>query len=348
AFIALDHRNGHILAMVGGRDFEKSKFNRAVQAKRQPGSTFKPFLYTAALDNGYTPVDKFLNQPVTVPNQDGTRWTPENFDRTFGGPTTLREGLRKSLNIIAARLIMEIQPQPVIQLARNLGITTRLRPFYSLAMGSFEVIPLEMVSAFGVFANQGVRVEPISLLRIEDRHGNILYRNRPRRSQVLSPVTAYLITNMLEDVINHGTGGSARWRYKFYVPAAGKTGTTNDFTDAWFIGFTPQVTAGVWVGLDNPELKLGKNETGSRAALPFWAEFMKLIYENPELNLRPEEFKQPPGVIKLIVCRDSGKIATNYCPNPLEEVFNEKYRPTETCDLHPGVRLNTKNFKTVF
>ena len=349
AFVAIDHRTGYILAMVGGRNFEESKFNRAVQARRQPGSTFKPFLYTAAIDNGYTPVDKLLNQPVVVNNQDGTRWTPENFDRTFGGLTTLRVGLRKSLNLIAARLILEIGPEVVVNTARRMGITTPLRPFYSLAMGSFEVIPLDMVSAFGVLANQGVRVEPISILRIEDRHGNVLYRKQPKRSQVLSPVTAYIITNMLEDVIKRGTGGRVRWKFHFFAPAAGKTGTTNDFTDAWFIGYTPEVTAGVWVGLDNPEMKLGRGETGSKAALPFWAEFMKIIYENPELGLKPEEFRQPPGVINLDICEDSGKIATNFCPRVIKnEVFNVKYHPTETCDLHPGVDINKNRFKTIF
>lgn len=349
AFVALDHRTGHILAMVGGRDFEKSKFNRAVQARRQPGSTFKPFLYTAAIDNGYTPVDKLLNQPVVVRNQDGTRWTPENFDHTFGGLTTLRVGLRKSLNLIAARLILEIGPEAVVKTARQMGITTPLRPFYSLAMGSFEVIPLEMVSAFGVLADQGVRVEPVSILRIEDRHGNVLYRKQPRRSQVLSPVTAYIITNMLEDVIKRGTGGRVRWFFKFFVPAAGKTGTTNDNTDAWFIGFTPYVTAGVWVGLDNPKMKLGRGETGSHAALPFWAEFMKLIYDDPELGLKPVEFRQPPGVITLDICEDSGKIATNFCPHVIKnEVFNVKYHPTATCDLHPGFEVNKKRLNTTF
>lgn len=347
AFIALDHHNGHILAMVGGRDFDKSKFNRAVQARRQPGSTFKPFLYAAAIDNGYTPVDKLLNQPVVITNPDGTRWTPENFDHTFGGLTTLREGLRRSLNLIAARLILEIGPQVVVDYASQMGISTPLKPYPSLAMGSSDVIPIDMVSAFGVFANQGVRVEPVSILRIEDRYGNILYENKPRRTEALNRSTAYIITNMLADAIDHGTGASARWKYQFHAPAAGKTGTTNEYTDAWFMGFTPRLTAGVWVGLDDQALKLGRAGTGAESALPFWAEFMKLIYEKEDIP--KETFKQPPEIIRLNICEDSGKIATNFCPNVIEdEVFKIKDHPTESCPLHPGISTNKGKYKTVY
>jgi len=276
AFVAIDHHNGHILAMVGGRDFNESKFNRAVQARRQPGSAFKPFLYTAAIDNGYPPSYRILNQPVVVNNPDGTRWDPENFDKKFGGLTTLREALRKSINLVAVRLILEIGPRAVVEYARRMGITTPLRPVPSLAIGSSEVIPLELVSAYGVFANQGIRTEPIAITRIE----------------------------------------------------AGKTGTTNNYTDAWFVGFTPHLTAGVWVGLDDPELKLGPIGTGT-------------VYDSLQLDDRP--FRQPPDVVRLPICEDSGKLATNFCPHVYEEVFNVKYRPTETCDLHRGpTRRSTK------
>lgn len=347
AFVALNHKNGNILAMVGGRDFEESKFNRAVQARRQPGSTFKPFLYAAAIDNGYTPVDKLLNQPVVLTNPDGTRWTPENFDKTFGGLTTLHEGLKRSLNLIAARLILEIGPQVVVDYAKRMGISTPLRPYPSLAMGSSDVIPLDMVSAFGVFANEGIRVEPVSILRIEDRYGNLLYENHPKRTEALNRATAYIITNLLEDAVNHGTGGSLRWKYNWYAPAAGKTGTTNDYTDAWFMGYTPLLTAGVWVGLDDRVLKLGRAQTGAGAALPFWAEFMKTLYK--DLKLPEETFKQPPEVITLRICEDSGKIATNFCPHVIEkEVFKIKNHPTEICDLHPGKDRSNKPFKTIY
>lgn len=347
AFTAIDHHNGHILAMVGGRDFDKSKFNRAVQAKRQPGSTFKPFVYAAAIDNGYTPIDKLLNQPVVITNPDGTRWTPENFDHTFGGLTTLREGLRRSLNLISSRLILEIGPQVVVDYARQMGISTPLKPFPSLAMGSSDVILMDMVSAFGVFANEGVRVEPVSILRIEDRHGNIIYESKSHRTEALNRSTAYILTNMLEDAINHGTGGSARWKYHFMAPAAGKTGTTNEYSDAWFIGFTPRLTAGVWVGFDDHSLKLGRTGTGSETALPFWADFMNMVYG--ELNLPQESFKQPPEIITLNICEDSGKIATNFCPNvDHNEVFKLKNHPTETCDLHPGPKQGGGDYRVVY
>jgi penicillin-binding protein 1A len=340
AFVAINHRNGHILAMIGGRDFQKTKFNRATQAKRQPGSAFKPFLYTAAMDNGYTPVDKILNQPVVINNPDGTRWDPENFSKDFGGLTTLREALRHSINLVAARLIIEIGPPVVVDYAHRMGISTRLRPFPTLALGSSEVIPLELVSSYGVFANQGVWVEPVSITRIEDRYGNVIYQSKTKQKEVLSRATSYILTNMLEDVINRGTGGRARWKYQFTKPAAGKTGTTDNYTDAWFIGFTPLLTAGVWVGLDDPQLKLGNGQTGSHAALPFWADFMKAVYDT--LNLPAQNFKQPPEVVSLQVCEESGKIATNFCPKVITEVFNIKFHPTDQCDIHTKPDMKQK------
>lgn len=334
AAVVLDQHTGQIRAMVGGRDFETSKFNRAVQAKRQPGSTFKPFLYAAAIDNGYKPSDKLLNQPIVITNPDGTRWTPENFDRTFGGLTTLRTGLKKSLNLIASRLILEIGPQVVVDYARQMGLSTPLRPYPSLAMGSSSVIPLEMVSAFGVFANDGVLVEPVSILRIEDRYGNVLWQSRPRRTEALNRSTAYIVNHMLQDAINNGTGGSARWRYNFYAPAGGKTGTTNDYTDAWFIGFTPLMTTGVWVGFDDQHLKLGSQGTGAGTALPFWGNFMHTLYDSLDLPHTP--FQQPADVIQVRICDESGEIATNFCPTTTEEIFKLDAQPVETCHLHPG------------
>ncbi len=332
AFVVLNHHNGHILAMVGGRDFAESKFNRAVQARRQPGSAFKPFLYTAAIDNGYTTIDKFLNQPVVVNNPDGSRWDPENYDRTFGGLTTIREAVKNSINLVAVRLILEITPAAVVDYAHKMGITTPLRPFPTLALGSSEVIPLELTSAFGIYANQGVRVEPIAISRIEDRYGNVIYQSTPRRSEILSKATAYIMTNLMETVVNEGTGARLRWKYKFTKPAAGKTGTTNDFTDAWFLGFTPALTAGVWVGLDDPKISLGKGESGMIAALPFWADFITRVYKY--LNIPEETFLQPADVIQLQVCEESGQLAGNFCPKVLNEIFNVKYHPTELCQIH--------------
>ncbi|GAB4338327.1 MAG: PBP1A family penicillin-binding protein [Calditrichia bacterium] len=346
SFVALDHRTGAILAMIGGRDFEESKFNRAVQAPRQPGSAFKPFLYATALDNGYTPVDKFLDQPVVIINPDGSRWDPENYDQTVSGLMTLREALQRSRNLVSVRLIQEVGPANVRDFAKRMGLTTIIRPYPTLALGSSEVILLELAAAYGTFANKGVWVQPHAIERIEDRFGNVIYETHPTHRQVLNEATAYLMTNMLETVINQGTGGSARWKYGFRAPAAGKTGTTNDYTDAWFVGFTPVLTAGVWVGLDDPKYTLGHGETGSRAALPFWADFMKMVYDS--LQIEPEPFQQPPDVVRLQVCEESGKLATNFCPKVVEEVFNVKYHPTEMCPIHGGPGRKNKKSRVLF
>ena len=332
--------------MHGGRDFAESKFNRAIQAKRQPGSAFKPFLYTAAIDNGYTTIDKFLNQPVVVINPDGTRWDPENYEKTFGGPTTIRQAVKMSINLIAVRLIQEITPTAVVEYARKMGISTSLRPFPTLALGSSEVIPIELVSAYGIFANQGVRVEPFAITRIEDRYGNVIFKMPTHRNEILSKATAYLMSNLLESVVNAGTGGRLRWKFGFTKPAAGKTGTTNDFTDAWFVGFTPAFTAGVWVGLDDPQLSLGRGESGAIAALPFWADFVTRVYDS--LAIAEEEFQQPADIISLQVCEDSAELANDYCPRILDEVFNIKYHPTEMCPLHQGPSANKKKKSVIF
>jgi penicillin-binding protein 1A len=345
-FVVINHENGHILALVGGRDFAESKFNRANQAKRQPGSAFKPFLYTAAMDNGYTTVDKFLNQPVVVINPDGTRWDPENYEKTFSGPTTIRDAVRMSINLIAVRLIQEITPAAVVDYAHKMGISTSLRPFPTLALGSSEVIPIELVSAYGIFANQGVRVEPYAIIRIEDRYGNVIFKMPTQRNEILSKATAYLMTNLLESVVNGGTGGRLRWKFGFNEPAAGKTGTTNDFTDAWFVGFTPALTAGVWVGLDDPQLSLGRGESGAIAALPIWSDFVNRVYDS--LEIAEENFQQPADVISLQVCDDSGELANDYCPKILDEVFNIKYHPTEMCPLHRGPSGNKKKKSVIF
>mgnify|MGYP005841923427 FL=1 len=336
AFVALDPHTGHILAMVGGRDFNKSKFNRVTQMTRQPGSAFKPFLYTAAIDNGYTVADEYLNQPTVEINPDGTRWTPKNYEGDVGGLMTLREALRLSKNLVAVRLISDITPQTVIRYARAMGISSVMRPYSSLALGSFDVIPLELVSAFGIFANNGIHVKPISILKIEDRNGNIIYQSRPKHREVLSPQTTYLMNSLLQDVVNRGTGYAIRRDYKFFLPAGGKTGTTNDNTNAWFIGFTPEIVAGVWVGLDDFQYNLGNGMSGAVAALPFWARFMKTVYDS--LDIKRQTFQESAGIVTLRICRETKDLASAYCPDTYEEIFNVKYKPTETCQKHAGPR----------
>ncbi len=334
AFVCVDPHNGHILAMVGGRDFGESKWNRVTQMARQPGSAFKAFLYTAAMDNGYNPSDVFLNQPVVVINPDGTRWTPSNYNESVSGLMSLRDAIARSKNLVAIRLIQEIGPRVVADYAHRMGITTQLRPFPTLALGSSEVIPLELVSAYGIFANNGVLVKPVSILKIEDKTGNVIYRARPERREVLSKETTAIMNDLLQGVINRGTGYAVRRDYKFYQPAGGKTGTTNDYTDAWFVGFTPHLVAGVWVGFDDHSLTLGNGMAGSVAALPFWGNFMKTVYDS--LDFPASSFATAANLVKLKICSETKKLITPYCPKPIEELFNPKYQPTETCDKHKG------------
>jgi len=334
AFTAINPHNGQILAMIGGRDFNKSKFNRVTQARRQPGSAFKPFLYTAAIDNGYSPADQYLNQPTVEINADGTRWTPENYNKSVGGLTTLRDALRRSLNLVAVRLIADVGPRTVVHYARLMGITTPIRPYSSLALGSSEVIPLELVSAYGTFANNGIHVKPVSILKIEDKNGNVIYNAIPDQQQALSPETAQIMRSMMMDVVKRGTGASLGWKYHFHIPAGGKTGTTNNYTDAWFVGYTPDIATGIWVGLDDAQLSLGRGMTGAGAALPFWGEFMSSVYDS--VQFVHGKFQDSPGVFKLEICLDSKKLAGPYCPHTIEELFTAKNRPTEICDIHKG------------
>jgi len=335
ALVAMDPRDGRVLAMIGGRDFGKSKWNRATQAKRQPGSTFKPIVYTAAIDNGYSPSFELLNQPVVLYLPNGDRWAPHNYDHSQGGPTTLREGLRRSLNLVTARLVQEVvPPKTVADYGRKLGLSTPIPPYDAIALGSADVILIEITSAFGVFANQGILAEPYYILKVVDKYGNILEEHNPQVKEVLRKESAYIMADMLKSVVNHGTGVAARTVYHFYRPAGGKTGTTNDFTDAWFIGFTPQIVSGVWVGFDDPSVTLGEGQAGAVVALPIWAPFMKVAHDT--LNLPVKDFEMPPGVVRLEICKQTKKLPTEYCPEIISEVFEARYAPTEKCDVHTG------------
>lgn len=346
AFVCIEPENGHILAMIGGRNFDDSKWNRATQMKRQPGSAFKPFLYTAAIDNGYTPADEFYNQPVIFINPDSTRWTPKNYNEKVSGLLSLREALRNSKNLISIRLIQEIGPRIAAQYATRMGVSTPIRAVPSLALGTSEVIPLELVAAYATFSNNGVYVKPISIIKIEDKTGNVIYSQRSEHKEVLSKETAFIMTDMLQDVMRRGTGYPVRRDFKFYGPAGGKTGTTNDFTDAWFVGFTPHLVAGVWVGFDDPSLTLGNGMAGGVAALPFWGQFVKTCYDS--INFPPAEFKEAANVLKIKICKETKKLCTNYCPEKIEELFNVKFKPTETCDVHVGPSQGSKTRRRRF
>lgn len=335
ALTAIEPATGQILAMVGGRDFSQSKWNRATQMTRQPGSSFKPIVYTVAIDNGYPPCHELMNTPVVILMLDGSRWSPQNYDGSVGGLTTLRYGLQHSLNLVSVHLVQElIKPQHVVSYAKRFGFTTDIHPYDAIALGADDVIPLELVSAFSVFANRGVRVEPTSILRIEDKNGKLIEEYTPRRREVINENTAYIMTDMLQSVINDGTGARARWMYNFYNPAGGKTGTTNDHADTWFVGFTPQIAAVVWVGFDDQQMSLGEKREGANTALPIWGPFMRTVYDSLKWPLA--EFQQPSGVARLDICAETKKIARESCPEKLNEIFLFDLAPTDSCHVHKG------------
>ncbi len=337
AFVAIDPNTGGILAMVGGRPDYHDQYNRAVQARRQPGSVFKPFVYTTALDNGYPVSEQLLNQPVVlnIQNMDGTwvKWKPQNYDGSTGGLTTFREGLRKSMNLISVRMVQQdIAPaDQVKQTAKRMGINTDIRAVDAIALGTSEVFPIEMVSAYSALSNKGVYSKPFAITKIEDRYGNIVKEYFPNRKEVLSEETAYLMTSLMQTVMDRGTGGSARWKYKFNRPAAGKTGTTQGWSDAWFVGYTPQIAAGCWFGVDNFKVPLGPGQDGSRAALPAWAKFMKAAHDT--LKLPIQKFEKPSGIKDKEICIVSKKIPLPACPVE-QEIFKNGTEPTQQCKVH--------------
>ncbi|MGA8873416.1 MAG: PBP1A family penicillin-binding protein [Candidatus Acidiferrales bacterium] len=271
ALLAIDNANGEIKALVGGYDFEQSKFDRATQAMRQTGSSFKVYVYSEALTQGMSPFDTLVDEPVTY-HSGGQDYSPHNYDDKFEGRITLRRALADSRNVPAVRLLDRVGIENTIDLARKFGLTSPLPPYLPLALGAADLTLMEHTSAFSVFPDDGIHIEPHFIRRVTSYDGNVLEEDRPNVMDVISPDVAHTMTAMLEDVVQFGTGVRAK---ELGRASAGKTGTTNDFTDAWYMGFTPQITAGVWVGNDNPGVSLGMKETGARAALPIWLEFMQ-------------------------------------------------------------------------
>ncbi|MFP3928634.1 MAG: penicillin-binding protein 1A [Desulfobacteraceae bacterium] len=322
ALFAQDVETGRLLAMVGGRDYRKSQFNRAVQAKRQPGSAFKPMIYAAALDYGLTPSSVVLDAPYVAQMEDRDKlWRPENYKRRFQGRTLLREGLIKSKNVITVKLLRKIGVGKAVSYARRLGIESDLSRDLSLALGSSSLSLLELNRAYGVFANSGVLAEPYFIERIVDRQGNTLEENQPQLSRVIPEANAYVITDLLEGVIQEGTG----WRVKaLRKPAAGKTGTTNDLRDAWFMGYTPQIATGVWVGYDDCS-PMGKGETGSRAAGPIWLYFMQEALKGEPV----EDFTVPEGVVFVKIDKKEGLLAGPHSKGTVFQAFLEGTEPKE-------------------
>ena len=325
ALIAIDPRTGAIRAMVGGYEFERSQFNRALLAIRQPGSAFKPIIYATAMDQGLTPATLVLDAPVVYEEEEpGKTWKPENYERRFFGPITLREALRHSRNAATVRLLEQIGIGRVINFSRALGIRSPLSPDLSLALGSSGMTLQELTATYGVFANQGLALEPYTISLVRDQHDHILEQHVFEPSQVVSKETAYLITHMMMDVIQSGTGRRAR---SIGRPLAGKTGTTNSYRDAWFIGYAPNLVTGVWVGFDSVG-SLGKVESGAHAALPIWTDFMR-----KSLNLLPvQTFAVPDGIQFVEVDQTTGTLVDEPSQGTTTEVFADGTVP------HPPVR----------
>lgn len=292
ALLAIDNATGEIRAMVGGRDFDDSKFNRSIQALRQTGSSFKPYVYTAAIEDGATPDDVILDAPTTFMTASGA-YSPHNYDGKFEGNITLRRAIAQSRNIPALKLTQRVGVQKVIEYARKFGITSELPPVLPLALGAADVTLLEQTAAFSTFPNDGVRVTPHMIRKVVDYDGHVLEENFPEVKDVISSRTARIMTSLLQEVVLHGTGFSAS---KMKHPLGGKTGTTNDFTDAWFVGFSPSITCGVWVGYDEKKT-LGKKETGAMAALPIWIDFMKVAVAGKDQEQFPELLPEDKKVV---------------------------------------------------
>ena len=300
SLIAMEPSTGHIRAYIGGPDYRYFKYDNARQGKRQVGSTIKPFLYTLAMQEGYYPCDKVLNVPQTFVLAD-TTWTPESEDRIefIGKEVTLKWGLTRSSNNISAYLMRQFGPTAMVEMCRKLGITSYLAPYPSLCLGPADITLMEMVGAYNTYPSRGVHIDPLFVTRIEDSEGNVLGTFSPRKREAISEATAYLMVNLMEGVVNEGSGARLRWRYGLEGPIAGKTGTTNDKSDGWFIGYTPSLTAGVWVGAEDRQVHFESMSLGQGAntALPIWGLFMQKVLSDGTLGVRPEDrFIAPPGV----------------------------------------------------
>jgi penicillin-binding protein 1A len=323
ALMALDPRTGAIRAMVGGYDFTRSEFNRTVLARRQPGSAFKPIIYATAFNAGLSPATVVLDTPVVYEQDDPEKtWKPENYGKRFHGMTSLRNALTHSHNLATVRLLDKIGVKSVIDFSKTLGIASPLNHDLSLALGSSSMTLLELASAYAVFANQGFRLDPYAVSVVQDPSGAILGQNLFAPRQVVSTETAYLITNVLEDVIQRGTGQQAK---SLARPIAGKTGTTNDYTDAWFVGYTPNLVVAVWVGFDDLR-SLGETESGAHAALPIWIDFMReALQQLPEIP-----FEIPENILFVNVDPETGLLAADHGGQGTVEIFLKGTEPTQS------------------
>jgi penicillin-binding protein 1A len=310
AFVVVDPRNGAVRALVGGRDFDDSKFNRATQALRQPGSTFKPIVYATAVEAGLPLTTRLDDSPLAVPQVSGDTWRPQNYDLKFEGPVSMRRALALSRNVPAIRAGMRVGEDRVIEMARRFGLTTPIPAVPSIHIGSAEVYPIEMIAAYTTFATLGVRSSPFAIVRVEDADGAVLWEPAPVRETVLAPEQAWLMLSMLRDVVDRGTAYTPVRGAGFTFPAGGKTGTTNDGADVWFIGFTSDLVAGVWMGFDTPR-KIKANAQGGVLAAPAWTAFMAEAYQR---RPAPPEWPRPAGLVPILVDRVTGLLASDDCP----------------------------------
>ena len=329
ALVAVDPSNGNIRAMIGGRDFVTAPFNRAVDSKRQPGSAFKPFLYSKAIDVGLTAADMIMCEPVSFPQKGAPDYAPKDYgDKGYHyRPFTLKEAIMVSDNVVSVRLNEAVGPERTAEHARKFGFKGPIKPYLSLALGTSEVSPLEMASAYGVFANAGSLVKPVAVLKVTDIDGRVLEVNQPQTQQIISPQNAYITTDMLTGVMQPG-GTGARLAATVGRPSAGKTGTTQEYRDAWFAGYTPELSCAVWVGYDSPTRSVGL--PGGSIAGPIWANFMGTALKDRS----PKEFRVPQGIVRTRIDLDNGLIATENCPRTIEAAFLTGSEPKEVCYEH--------------
>ena len=336
AFLAIEPQSGQIKAMVGGYSFDRLKFNQVTQALRQCGSVIKPILYTAALENNYTPATLIVDEETEFEDKwSGDIWAPPNYNGKFKGSVTLRKGLEESRNIVTAKILYFISPQTGVDYCKKFGITSTVYPYMSLSLGAFEIRLIELVSAFTTFPNKGVRIAPYFITHIEDKEGNILEEARIESEEVISPQIAYIMTSILQGVVQRGTAQIARHLKK---PLGGKTGTTDDFTNAWFIGFSPSLTAGVWVGHPEGQITIGERQSGAVAALPAWIDFFQKIIDEEERIAEEngeepieEEFEVAPNLSFVEIDYKTGLLATPFCLFPFKEVFIPGTEPNRFC-----------------
>ncbi|HNW44646.1 MAG TPA: penicillin-binding transpeptidase domain-containing protein, partial [Elusimicrobiales bacterium] len=353
AFVLLDTKTGAIKAMIGGRNYRDSKFNRITQAARQAGSTFKPFVWMAALMNGYTPASIIDDSPMAyyydgkdwrllegatdqyaidlaiqpfVGNKDFKIWVPNNFDSKFKGRITVRQGLEQSRNLASIFLVTRVGPTLVADVAHRAGIKRNLEAVPSIGLGTSLVVPLEMTSAFSTFANGGIHVEPFGVLKVTDFQGRVLEEAVPEETESFSPQLSYVLVNMMKGVVQRGTGAYAS---RLKRPLAGKTGTSQDSKDMWFVGMTPDLTAGAWMGYDDFLSLPMKDWTGGGTVVPWWTEIMETVLKDQPVR----DFPVPEGIVFVTVDQETGKLALPTCKKKILEAFIAGTEPKEFCDV---------------